>query len=71
MSFKGVIKERGATEFIPNMRAFATQEEAENSTFAIFFDWLGADEYKIVESDEPVNYRWDKELGNVRLADTP
>ena len=69
MSFKPFIRATGEKNFYGNGQAFATHDEADRSGHNRFMQWFGADEYKVVESDEPVNYRWDNELGDVRLPD--
>lgn len=50
-----------------NAQAFATEEEARASAEARFMRWTMPTEFSAHESDEPVNYRWDKERGDVPL----
>lgn len=38
---------------------FATKEEAERSAKSLFRRWLLVQEWRVVESDEPVNYCWE------------
>jgi hypothetical protein len=48
-------------------QAFATYEEAHKSVRARFNRWTMPTGCCVVESDEPVNYRWDDERGDVLL----
>lgn len=57
-SFKPEFRVAGDPKFYPNNIAFATKEEAEANGLDKFRKWTMAAEYRVVESDEPVNYRW-------------
>lgn len=57
MSFKPMIQTAGDPEFYPNNLAFATREEAAASAQATFTKWLLAVDWRVDESDEPVNWR--------------
>lgn len=56
MSFKPEISTDGGKSFSQNAQVFATREEAETMAKDIFNRWLSATNYRVVESDEPVNY---------------
>lgn len=57
MSFKPQVRTRGDTQFNSNNLAFATREEAEASARDLMSRWMLVEEYRVVESDQPVNYR--------------
>jgi len=67
MSFKPEIKVYGDPAFYQNSQVFATYDEAYASAQNRHFNWTMADEYRVAEVDEPVNYRWDEVVGDVRL----
>lgn len=48
-----------------NAQVFATYEEAKKSAEMRFRRWTMPTDYCVVETEEPVNYRWDDELGDV------
>ncbi len=50
-----------------NAQAFATRSEAESSAMNRFMRWTMPTGYHIKESDEPVNYRWDSEIGDIPI----
>ena len=56
MSFKPEISTDGGKSFGQNAQVFATREEAEAMARDIFGRWMLATDYRVVESDEPVNY---------------
>jgi hypothetical protein len=43
-----------------NALRFATKEEAEGNAAALAWKWLAVREWRVVESDDPVNYHWVK-----------
>ncbi len=57
MSFKPMIQTHGDDQYYPNATAFATREEAELAAKDIFNRWMLAVNWRVDESDEPVNYR--------------
>ena len=57
MSFKPEISTDGGKTFGQNAQVFATREEAEAMARDIFSRWMLATDYRVTESDEPVNYR--------------
>lgn len=56
MSFKPEIRCYKEVTFGSNALAFATREEAENWAKALFNRWFAAEEWRVVESDEPVSH---------------
>jgi hypothetical protein len=50
-----------------NGQAFATQEEALASAESRFMRWTTPSGFGADESDQPVNYRWDAQRGDVAL----
>lgn len=55
MSFKPQIKAHGEDTFASNSLAFATHAEADVYAKQLFQRWLAADEWRVIESDQPVN----------------
>lgn len=45
-----------------NGLVFATEEEARLNAIDLMSRWMLVDEARAVESDEPVNYRWQGKL---------
>lgn len=56
MSFKPMIQTANGTKYYANSTAFATREEAEASAKDIFNRWMLATDWRVDESDEPVNW---------------
>ena len=57
MSFKpSVSTDGGGATFNENNLAFATREEAEASARDLMWRWMLVTDWRVVESDEPVNY---------------
>ncbi len=56
MSFKPSVSTDGGKTFHQNALAFATREEAEISAKDLMARWLLVTDWRVVESDEPVNY---------------
>lgn len=57
MSFKPEISTDGGKTFGQNAQCFTTHAEAETMARDIYNRWLSATNYRVVESDDPVNYR--------------
>lgn len=57
MSFKPEVRTDNDPKFYGNNLAFATREEAEQSARDLMARWLLVMEWRVVESDQPVNYR--------------
>ena len=72
MSWKPAIKVFGEAPYHQNGQTFATEAEAFASARSRYSRWTMAEDYKAVEvstDENPVNYRWDEKLGDVRLED--
>ena len=50
-----------------NQVFFETEAEAQNAGYNKFFNWTQCDDYRVVESDQPVNYRWNNDRGIVHI----
>jgi hypothetical protein len=46
-----------------NALRFATREEAEKNVRNLEMRWLLVTNTRVIESDDPVNYRWDDKEG--------
>ena len=57
MSFKPEVSTDGGRTFHQNALAFATREEAETSARDLMSRWMLVSDWRVVESDQPVNYR--------------
>jgi len=51
-----------------NQVFFATHAEADRAGNSKFFNWTMCEEYRVVESDQPVNYRYDGEGQLIHIA---
>ncbi len=63
-----VIGEQG--KWYQNGQTFATKEEAEKSAHNRYYNWMLCIDHRAVEvpdAENPVNYRWDDEFGDVML----
>lgn len=68
MSYAPEVRVRGeGDEFYGNSLRFATREEAEGNVADLASRWALVEETRVVESNDPVNYRWDEDLGLVRI----
>lgn len=70
MSYKPYFEFPGG-EWGTNAQAFATKQEAEKSAQARFMVWTMPISFEARESDEPVNYHWDEERGDVPCCANP
>jgi hypothetical protein len=62
MSFKAEVHDttaRNPDEWVSNGLRFATYDEANNYGYELLSRWYVPDKHRVVESDEPVNYRFD------------
>lgn len=57
MSFKPEVSLDGGRTFHQNAQAFATREEAETSARDLMSRWMLVTDWRVAESDQPVNYR--------------
>lgn len=65
MSYKPAFIFAGQAEPSTNGQAFATYQEAFASAEARFRAWTMPTDFAVITSDEPVNYVWDVERGDV------
>lgn len=57
MSFKAEVIADNSGKWVGNSLRFATREEAERYVADLFMRWTLVRETRVVESDEPVNYK--------------
>lgn len=58
MSFKPEVQTDGTGQWYGNALRFATREEAEANVADLMGRWLLVHNTRVVEIDDPVNYRW-------------
>ena len=58
MSFKPEVIADTSNKWCGNALHFATREEAEANVRDLVMRWLAVREARVVESDDPVNYRY-------------
>ena len=56
MSFQPSVSTDGGATFNENNLAFATREEAELSARDLMARWMLVTDWRVIESDQPVNY---------------
>lgn len=56
MSWKPEVEVGG--EFSRNGLVFETKKEAEDNAKALMWRWTAVTDFRAVEVDEPVNYKW-------------
>lgn len=66
-SWKPEVRTGSDPKFYANNLAFATKEEAERSAKDLMGRWMLVVEWRVVESDQPVNYRLD-EVGELHAV---
>jgi hypothetical protein len=59
VSFKPEVIADSSGKWAGNSLRFATREEAEANVRALASRWFLVRETRVVESDDPVNYRWE------------
>lgn len=67
MSYKPEVRTGSDPKFYGNALAFATYEEALANARDLAGRWMLVVDYRAVESDEEVNYKWDAVEGLVAL----
>lgn len=70
MSWKPEVIADSSGKWAPNGCAYATEEEAEKAVSNLMMRWMAVTKTRVVESEQPVNARWDIEKGTVMLAPT-
>ena len=58
MSYKPEVQTDSTGKWYGNALRFATREEAEKNVTELAYRWLAVRETRVVESEDPVNYRW-------------
>lgn len=58
MSWRPEVIADSSGQWTPNGLRFATKEEAEANVSNLASRWFMVRETRVVESDDPVNYRW-------------
>ena len=58
MSWKPEVIADNSGKWCGNALRFATKEEAEANVLDLSYRWTSVRDTRVVESDEPVNYRW-------------
>ena len=59
-SFKGEVIADNSGKWVGNALRFATHEEANSYVTDLSWRWTSVRKTRVVESDEPVNYRLDE-----------
>jgi hypothetical protein len=72
MSFKPEVQTDGTGKWYGNMLRFGTRAEAEAQVRDLMMRWFAVRDTRVVECDEPVNYRYvDGRLEEVATAAKP
>lgn len=58
MSWAPEVIANSSGQFVGNALRFATKEEAEANVRDLSMRWFAVRETRVVESTEPVNYKW-------------
>jgi hypothetical protein len=58
MSFKPEVIADSSGKWCGNALRFATRQEAEANVLDLMMRWIAVRETRVVESDDPVNYRY-------------
>ena len=58
MSWKPEVVTDNSGKWYGNALRFATKEEAEANVAALYNNWMLVQNTRVVECDDPVNYRW-------------
>ena len=67
MSWKMEVCTNNGIEWSTNAVRFATSEEADRYAYDLMMRWTAVRDYRVAESDDPVNYRWDADQGLIAL----
>ena len=60
MSFKPEVIADNSGQWSGNALRLATREEAQANVQNLMMRWFAVRETRVVESDDPVNYRWEE-----------
>jgi hypothetical protein len=69
MSYKPEVIADSSGKWVSNALRFATREEAEAQVHDLMMRWTLVRDTRVVESDDPVNYRYNIQSGH--LEETP
>jgi hypothetical protein len=58
MSYKPEVIADASGKWSGNALRFATREEAESYVFDLSMRWTLVSDTRVIESDDPINYRW-------------
>jgi len=58
MSWRPEVIADNSGKWVPNSLRFATKEEAEANVQDLSMRWLSVQQTRVVECDDPVNYRY-------------
>lgn len=67
MSWRPEVIADSSGKWVPNALRFGTKDEADKYLSDLWGRWTSVREKRAVECDDPVNSRWDAELGAVTL----
>jgi hypothetical protein len=66
-SYAPQVQADGSGNWYGNALRFATEQEAQANVNDLFMRWTSVRETRVMPSDDPPNYRWDPQVGLVRL----
>jgi hypothetical protein len=69
MSWKPEVQTDSTGQWYGNALRFATKLEAMANVANLSMRWFAVKDTRAVESDDPVNYRWDTEKGLVAVCE--
>ena len=69
MSYKAEVITDNSGNWTGNALRFATRPEANAYVDDLMMRWYAVQDTRVVESDEPVNYRWDAEARQVQSVE--
>lgn len=68
MSYAPEVQTDSTGKWYGNALRFATKEEAEKNVGVLMWNWAQVRDTRVIETDDPVNYKWDNDEGLVRLT---
>ena len=71
MSFKPEVQTDDTGKWYANALRFGTREEAEANVRDLMMRWLAVRETRVLECDDPVNYRYVDSTGGSNKSDPP
>ncbi len=67
MSYAPEVQTDASGKWYGNALRFATEDEAQGNVFNLAMRWTQVRDVRVVESADPVNYRWDFKTGLVAI----